>query len=463
MRRQHGIQRNNNPENALLPGIKSNPIVRDSDQISSSGDRNDVNNQSYPNGIDYALSGISNNDSDPVVACLNPTIYQQPSKAQDNQKYPYTAISLSPCRKYAVTACKDRIQIISVNSFGLRLIKTILAGQYLQVPTTNSSTPTTPTSVSSSRIGTIMDSSLFTRVDTNPSQPSSTTMINVAVNDVAWSNVPYPTNSNISSNEQSRKDDSSWTDIAKDLEDDNDDDLQQQQQNDYEASHHTTSHGEVAIATSGSSSHESTKGRKKHSGRRKNSFNRKPSENSRGSLIAAAGSNGVILVWNAETLLDLLTQTPSDSVASESQQQPQQNQPLAPDAVLSQYGRDINRLAWHPTKHGLLLSASQDGTVRLWERRKLLPSDNENGPNDPNEIPASHDGASFNKITPRVGGGMFSSLSGNIMIPKQIPVGPIPKKTSYQWHIRTTFEPKSEAVRDIKWSPHYEDGMYKRK
>jgi hypothetical protein len=51
-------------------------------------------------------------------------------------------------------------------------------------------------------------------------------------------------------------------------------------------------------------------------------------------LIAAAGSNGVIVVWTAETLLE-----------GESGQFP------APDAILSQ-PNTVNRLAWHPSTSG---------------------------------------------------------------------------------------------------------------
>ena len=42
-----------------------------------------------------------------------------------------------------------------------------------------------------------------------------------------------------------------------------------------------------------------------------------------------------------------------------------------PEAVLVEHSRAVNRLAWHPTgrRPGLLLTASQDATVRLWERR----------------------------------------------------------------------------------------------
>jgi WD domain, G-beta repeat len=433
-------------------------------------------NQSYNSSSEFSQSGSRltknpyNMDSnDPiVVASLKQTIMTS-SKTQDDAKYPYTSIALSPCRNYAVAACKDKIQMIRVSSNGLHLIKTIVAGQYLQVSTstTNPSTPASLPSSSSSQIGTIMDSSLFTRIDTKPPvSTSSATMIHVDVNDVAWSNIPYPT--------------SSWTDGTKDIDDDynnntytsiddNNDVLPHETESNY---YHTTTTtatqhaSDIATANSATSSHESSKIRKRRSSisKRKYSFSRQQSDHSRGSFIAAAGSNGVILVWNAENLLDLSsTPNPSDAVRKDSSTQQQQNQVSSsssslfatPDAILNQYGRDVNRLAWHPTKHGILLSASQDGTVRLWERRKMIPTNNNNSNSD-----VGMSGGSNEIVTSAPRGGMFSALFGNMRITNKqvVDVGPIPTKTLYQWHLRTIYEPKSEAVRDIKWSPHYEDG-----
>jgi len=127
------------------------------------------------------------------------------------------------------------------------------------------------------------------------------------------------------------------------------------------------------------------------------------------SLIAAAGSNGVIVVWTADTLLG-----------------GGPGHPPAPEAVLSQHARAVNRLAWHPTRSGLLLSASQDGTVLLWERGRT--SGKEKQTKKRNE--------------------RFSLFAG----------APSASKVSYTWQCKTSFEPKSEAVRDIRWSPFYEDG-----
>ena len=125
-----------------------------------------------------------------------------------------------------------------------------------------------------------------------------------------------------------------------------------------------------------------------------------------GSLVAAAASNGVIVVWTAASLL-------------------QTKSPAVPEAVLSQHVRAVNRLDWHPTITGLLLSASQDGKVLLWER--------------------THTGTSPHHNTKS---SKFNRFFGGMALDAQ----------SFSWHCRSIFEPKSEAVRDIRWSPFYEDG-----
>ena len=67
------------------------------------------------------------------------------------------------------------------------------------------------------------------------------------------------------------------------------------------------------------------------------------------SFLAAAGSNGVFVIWNARyAFLELSASTTMG---------------YPPDAVLSHSARAVNRLAWHPTGKypGHLLTASQVG------------------------------------------------------------------------------------------------------
>lgn len=66
------------------------------------------------------------------------------------------------------------------------------------------------------------------------------------------------------------------------------------------------------------------------------------------SIVAAAGSNGVVVVWSARR--SFLAEGDGSASSMANQQ---------PEAILSQHSRAVNRLAWHPRRPGLLLSASQ--------------------------------------------------------------------------------------------------------
>jgi WD40 repeat protein len=101
------------------------------------------------------------------------------------------------------------------------------------------------------------------------------------------------------------------------------------------------------------------------------------------SLIAVAGSNGTVIIWRTSTLLTedkksrrlkqdiwnqksvLLHYHYNSSLESEDPVE------LAgePEAILVEHSRPVTSLAWHPKKRGYLLTASQDGYVKLWERR----------------------------------------------------------------------------------------------
>lgn len=65
------------------------------------------------------------------------------------------------------------------------------------------------------------------------------------------------------------------------------------------------------------------------------------------SIVAAAGSNGVVVVWSARRAF-LEGDGSANSMANQQ-----------PEAILSQHSRAVNRLAWHPKRPGLLLTASQ--------------------------------------------------------------------------------------------------------
>lgn len=124
------------------------------------------------------------------------------------------------------------------------------------------------------------------------------------------------------------------------------------------------------------------------------------------SVVAAAGSNGVVVVWNAKHAF-------LDPAAPAAMGPP-------PDAVLSQHSRAVNRLAWRSNgkKPGYLLTASQDATVKLWERKVTSA-----GANDGQGSVIS----------------WFGIQASNASRQKE----------TVSWHCVVTFQPKAEAVRDV--------------
>jgi hypothetical protein len=65
-------------------------------------------------------------------------------------------------------------------------------------------------------------------------------------------------------------------------------------------------------------------------------------------LVAAAGSNGTVAVWSARQAFFSEGNGGSSTLANQQ-----------PEAILSQHTRAVNSLAWHPSRPGLLLTASQ--------------------------------------------------------------------------------------------------------
>jgi WD40 repeat protein len=77
------------------------------------------------------------------------------------------------------------------------------------------------------------------------------------------------------------------------------------------------------------------------------------------SLIAAAGSNGIVAIWNARQLLFSQGNGGSSTMANQQ-----------PEAILNQHTRAVNSLAWHPRRPGLLLTASQV-RQQILKKRKM--------------------------------------------------------------------------------------------
>jgi len=100
-----------------------------------------------------------------------------------------------------------------------------------------------------------------------------------------------------------------------------------------------------------------------------------------------------------------------------------------PEAIIVQHSRAVNRLAWHPNKPALLLTASQDSTVKLFDRRAS------SGGNKAVASTAIDSMLSW-----------FGLESQNNALSSRHLARP-------SWHCVSTFQPRSEAVRDIKWNP----------
>ena len=171
-------------------------------------------------------------------------------------------------------------------------------------------------------------------------------------------------------------------------------------------------------------------------------------------LVAAAGSNGVVVVWKAETALLGKGGGGSDNKGFGSHQakthlpfhhrgdaSPASAATIGqPEAILAEHTRAVNRVAFHPTgrRPGLLLTASQDATVKLWERRATTSVGSQTSQKQQKEKQKKKKKSWF----------AMSSSSG------QESAAPV---RSYSWRCIATFQPKAEAVRDIAWHPNNDD------
>ena len=160
------------------------------------------------------------------------------------------------------------------------------------------------------------------------------------------------------------------------------------------------------------------------------------------SVIAAAGSNGVIVAWNANALLSgsALSQQAS-SMASIEQ----------PEAAFLAHSRAVNRLAWHPTgrRPYLLLSASQDGTIKLWDRRASSTSVH------PGEAGGIEYSVAQSKLNQPAKSWFSFGNSLTVHSVQQPQTKNMPRSAT--WHCISTYQPKCEAVRDISWNPAIDD------
>ncbi|KAL7552029.1 hypothetical protein ACHAWF_015240 [Thalassiosira exigua] len=181
------------------------------------------------------------------------------------------------------------------------------------------------------------------------------------------------------------------------------------------------------------------------------------------SVVAAAGSNGVVVAWNARDLVgDLSSSVEKNSAggpgglfhARKSNVRVSQVSPAAsmgqPEAAFLAHSRAVNRLSWHPTgrRPYLLLTASQDGSVKLWDRRATSSSSATESRGVEN-VPVVE--SSFNLSAKSWFGFGTPSVTN-----AQLPPSNAMAMTAI-WHCISTYLPKCEAVRDIKWNPFMDD------
>lgn len=82
--------------------------------------------------------------------------------------------------------------------------------------------------------------------------------------------------------------------------------------------------------------------------------------NMKNSLIAASASNGSVVIWQANRLFPLGDEGSSLQNNSWNLKKNSSGRVVGqPEAIFAEHSRAVNRLAWHPTKYGLLLTASQ--------------------------------------------------------------------------------------------------------
>ena len=162
------------------------------------------------------------------------------------------------------------------------------------------------------------------------------------------------------------------------------------------------------------------------------------------SIVAAAGSNGVVVAWHQSSLLENSNISKSPTNNAQSGLFHGRNRERAastsaafgqPEAVFLAHSRAVNRLAWHPTGNRpyLLLTASQDGTVKLWDRRASSPMLSDVKV----EVPPVR--ASSVKTWFGFGGAQVATESKSSMASANLPTS--------NWHCVSTYTPKCEAVR----------------
>ena len=74
-------------------------------------------------------------------------------------------------------------------------------------------------------------------------------------------------------------------------------------------------------------------------------------------LVATAATNGAVISWDLEASLSGKTIPRNRALSLQ-------------ECVFTEHTRSVNRVAWHASDAHLLLSGSQDGTIKMWDRRQ---------------------------------------------------------------------------------------------
>ena len=381
----------------------------------------------------------TNPHSSVVVASLPSSSSSSPSS--------YHGLATSPGRTYAVLACPDTIQLVRISAErGIERIQTIVVTPYFQQPppTSSSSSGTTTVSNTATTTGTTsyMYPSSFLRdfamgggrtsgtqpqkqnhhhaanTNTNsstiPPQPLMDTTAVVVVTAVAWSHgIVHSSNNNTSSPVTDNIDNNNVEERVVALSQDHD-----------------------------------------------------PMEEPRHfrtSMIAVAGSNGVICIWNVATLLWLEGSSSRDTVTA-----PRTSTSPPPPVAILNHRRHVTALAFSPLHQGWLCSASQDRTVIVWEQRPppSLPNTAALSSSTHTSQRHKHTTTNHHPSPPPQPQGLFGSWGSHASSSAPASSVPAPHHPNVvptnhpTWHCRTTFAPKSETIRDVQWSPILKDGTW---
>ena len=351
-------------------------------------------------------------------------------RSQSN--HPFSSISLSPEGRYAVASSRDNLNVLRVNSGNkLEEIRSVRIAQHFHINNTNTLNRG-PSSIQNSQYPHMHDALRIS----GASAPTPTAGGGVNVLDVAWS-LPQSFVLDNNGNSTSRRDSTGGL-------------------GDYNPNFSSS------IDALDVSSHPTFINRVQAQTKEQNTFNSmsppridSPTSIDDSSVVAAAGSNGVIVAWRACSALlspQLETMTPGRHDRWGGSPNANTNPPVAsaatfgqPEAMFLAHSRAINRLSWHPTgrRPYLLLSGSQDGMVKLWDRRATN---------------SSVTNASKNIVENRstwFGFGGSSNSNSSRQLPNSFTQSTT--ITTATWHCCSTYQPKCEAVRDIKWSPYMDD------